>query len=95
MKAHGAESAFDQFVRERGLTDEQVEAWIEWISESYDGPLYTWTWDEVKDYYRRWARGLLVAVLADDGLGCDLDAGRDLSVASTDKDADVRREAIQ
>lgn len=89
MKAHGAESAFDRFVRERGLTDEQVEAWIEWISESYDGPLYTRTWDEVGEYYRRWARGLLVEVLADGGPGCDL------SVASTDEDAQVRREAVR
>ena len=73
MRAHDAESVFDRFVRERGLTDEQVEAWIEWISQTYDGPLYTRTQDEVEAYHARWAKGLLVEILADGGTGCDLD----------------------
>lgn len=75
MKPYANESAFERVARERGLTEDQIEAWIEWIRCSYDGPLYTRTGHEVEDYYRRWARGLLSEVLDTEGLSVDLGGG--------------------
>jgi hypothetical protein len=76
MKTYANESIFDRVARERGLTEDQIEAWIEWIRCSYDGPLYTRTGDdEVEDCYRRWMRGLLSEVLDTDGLSVDLGGG--------------------
>lgn len=52
------ESAFDRFVAKRGLSEEEIEAFIAFISLTYRGPLYTRTTDEVRDFYRAWRRSL-------------------------------------
>lgn len=48
------ESIFDRFVRAKRLTNEQVEAWISWIGQYYDGPLFTRALEEVEAFYRGW-----------------------------------------